>query len=99
MNSGNYYKIILSTLLFLLILIFCFNCAAPYRYQTTPFFEERIDNIKSIALYPLIFSDEGEESYRFGYIFNKEFLNSINTNSYIKPINFINPDSTVKYLN
>ncbi len=73
----------------------CIGCAT---FTLMPEYYNTKDNIETIAIYPLYFSETGPERYLFEDLFSKSFIDSIASMSLMRPINFILPDSTLSIL-
>lgn len=76
-----------------IIFLILAGCAAPFK--TTPSFEKEKDQINSIALYPLHFSQDGKEQRLFGLTFSSLFYEGVRTSEFIRPIQIFMPDSTL----
>lgn len=77
-------------------LLIIVGCAAPFKIM--PAFEKEKGQIKTIALYPLHFSQDGKEQRIFGMTFSSIFPDRLKAINYTQPIQFIHPDSTVAML-
>ncbi|MFW6131068.1 MAG: hypothetical protein ACOC5F_00535 [Candidatus Aminicenantaceae bacterium] len=69
------------------------SCAPPV--EIMPQYYEYESHIEVIALYPLIYIQDGPENREFGRVFTEIFYNEVNASSYIRPLNFVMPESTV----
>ncbi len=92
MVNGNIELRVLPVFLALLI---C-GCGAPFKKFRR--FDKRRDRIQTIALYPLHYSDDGEEERPFGMIFSENFFDSVQTMPVTRSVKFMEPDSTVSLL-
>jgi len=79
--------------LFLFLLVLIGGCAAPFKLM--PKYEEYKDKIQTIALYPLLYTKDGYEQRLFGMTFTNIFYSAIPEIAMVRPIKFIEPDSTV----
>ncbi len=94
-NSLRFKRPSLVSLLAALLVV---GCSAP-RYALMPDFQRHKDSIQTIAICPLYLSNEkDEEAQLFAPVFNQAFLDSLKTISFVRPIEFISPDSTVSLL-
>ena len=96
MKKEKCFRLIYLSRIFLIVILMMMGCAAPYKLM--PEFENRKDQIRTIALYPLYFSDKGNEQYLFGNVFKESFYNAVKETPVIRPIDFIIPDSTVSQI-
>ncbi|MBN2356807.1 hypothetical protein JXO59_11895 [candidate division KSB1 bacterium] len=74
-------------------ILMIFACAAPYKLF--PEYEQQQRAIHRIALYPLIYTDDGRYQRLFGLTFHEQFYDYIAATRCIRAIHFIPPDSTV----
>ena len=72
------------------------GCGAPFK--KLPKYDETKDRIQTIALYPLHYSDDGEEERLFGMVFSEIFFESVETMPMIRSLGFIEEDSTVSLM-
>lgn len=77
-------------------LVFFVGCVAPYKLM--PEYEKQKDEIETIALYPLYYTDRGKEQHTFGAVFQQTFYDSVGALPLVKPVEFILPDSTISLL-
>ena len=72
------------------------GCAGPYKLL--PGYEEHLGRMESIALYPLIFTDDGQDERLFGLFFSDNFFDSVAVMTTSRAIEFFTPESTVTLL-
>lgn len=89
------YKKLLSFFYLLLFILLLSSCATHYKIM--PKYEECKDRIETIAIYPLYFSEEGEEQELFGVYFNENFCDSIKSIQTKTSLKFISSEETVSY--
>lgn len=78
------------------IVLFISGCRSPY--ELMPNYEDHINRMTSIAIYPFYYSKHGNEELLFGTIFFERFVNDISYMFLIRPVNFVKPESTVTLL-
>ena len=85
----------LKVLIVSLVFLIC-GCGAPFK--KFPGFDETQERIQTIALYPLHYTDDGEEERLFGMVFSEVFFESVEAMPMIRPLKFIEEDSTVSLI-
>ncbi len=90
-------KIFFKRLKILLILnaLFLYNCGAHYKLM--PKYDTYKEQIKTIAIYPLYYNNEGKEPCLFGAVFSDMFDGSIKTIQMNRPIEFTYADETISF--
>lgn len=88
-------KIMPKILVISLALWIC-GCGAPFK--KLPGYDETQDQIQTVALYPMSYSDDGQEQRMFGMVFSESFYGSVQNMPMTRPLQFIEPDSTVSLM-
>jgi len=76
------------------ILLF-YSCGAHYKLM--PKYDTYKDQIQTIAIYPLYYTDNGKEPYLFGAVFSDMFDGSIKSIQMNRPIEFTYADETISF--